>query len=143
MNIKNMKLTRRNTLKAAGAGLFVGAAGGITGCSSAPEQQAGPPMINGIMPWSNWSGNQICYPAERTRPRNAEQLADLLKNSTGKIRAVGAGHSFSGLVPTDETMLSMARFRGISHINHETKEVTAGAGTRLAALGDSLSLIHI
>lgn len=138
MDIKNIKLTRRHTLKAAGAGLFVGAAG-VTGCSSAPEQPAGPVQKNGVMPWSNWSGNQVCYPAERTRPRNAEQLADLLKNSSGKIRAVGAGHSFSALVPTDETMLSMARFRGISHINHETKEVTAGAGTRLAALGDSLA----
>lgn len=139
MNIKNLKLTRRNTIKAASAGLFVGVTGAVTGCSSAPEQQAGPAPKDGIMPWSNWSGNQVCFPAERTRPRNAEQLADLLKNSTGKIRAVGAGHSFSGLVPTDETMLSMARFRGISHVNHETKEVTAGAGTRLAALGDSLA----
>ncbi len=137
MDIKNLKLTRRHALKAAGAGIFAGAAGSV-GCSSAPEQTSGPLPVNGIMPWSNWSGNQVCYPAERTRPRNAESLAKLLKETSGKIRAVGAGHSFSGLVPTDETLLSMARFRGISHINHETKEVTVGAGTRLASLGDDL-----
>lgn len=138
MDIKYLKLTRRHALKAAGAGLFAGSVGGVTGCNNSPEQPAGPAPKNGIMPWSNWSGSQVCYPNERIRPRNAQQLAELLKGTEGKIRAVGAGHSFSGLVPTDETMLSMARFRGVSHINHETKEVTAGAGTRLASFGDEL-----
>jgi FAD-linked oxidoreductase len=137
MDIKNLKFSRRHALKAAGASIIVGAAGS-SGCSNAPEKELGPQPINGIMPWSNWSGNQISYPAERSRPRNIEGLVKLLKETDGKIRAVGAGHSFSGLVPTDETLLSMARFRGISHINTETKEVTAGAGTRLAALGDEL-----
>jgi FAD-linked oxidoreductase len=137
MDIKNLKFSRRHALKAAGASIIAGAAGS-SGCSNAPEKELGPQPINGIMPWSNWSGNQVSYPAERSRPRNIEGLVKLLKETDGKIRAVGAGHSFSGLVPTDETLLSMARFRGISHINAETKEVTAGAGTRLAALGDEL-----
>ncbi len=137
MDIKNLKLTRRQTIKAATAGL-VASTVSATGCSSTPEQVSGPVPVNGIMPWSNWSGNQVSYPAERTRPRNIEALVKLLRETDGKIRAVGAGHSFSGLVPTNETLLSMARFRGISHINSETKEVTAGAGTRLAALGDEL-----
>ena len=137
MDIKNLKFSRRHALKAAGASIIAGAAGS-SGCSNAPEKELGPQPINGIMPWSNWSGNQVSYPAERSRPRNIEGLVKLLKETDGKIRAVGAGHSFSGLVPTDETLLSMARFRGISHINTETKEVTAGAGTRLAALGDEL-----
>ena len=135
--MKKFKLNRRDVLKATGTGIGMGIVG-TTGCSSTPEKAIGPMPINGIMPWSNWSGNQVCYPAERTRPRNEVALAKLLKETKGKIRAVGAGHSFSALVPTDETLLSMARFRGISHINHETKEVTAGAGTRLAALGDDL-----
>jgi FAD-linked oxidoreductase len=137
MDIKNLKFSRRHALKAAGASIIAGAAGS-SGCSNAPEKELGPQPINGIMPWSNWSGNQVSYPAERSRPRDIEALVSLLKETDGKIRAVGAGHSFSGLVPTDETLLSMARFRGISHINAETKEVTAGAGTRLAALGDEL-----
>jgi FAD-linked oxidoreductase len=137
MNINNLKLTRRHALKATGMGI-VAAVAGTSGCSDTTEQAVGSVPINGIMPWSNWSGNQVCYPADRTRPRNIEALAKLLKETDGKIRAVGAGHSFSGLVPTDETMLSMARFRGISHINQETKEVTVGAGTRLASLGDDL-----
>ena len=137
MDIKEIKFTRRDALKVTGAGLIASTAV-TTGCSSTPEKVAGPLPVNGIMPWSNWSGNQVSYPAERARPRNIEGLVKLLKETDGKIRAVGAGHSFSGLVPTDETLLSMARFRGISHINKATKEVTAGAGTRLAALGDEL-----
>lgn len=136
--MKNFKLTRRDALKVTGAGVAVSIVGS-TGCSSTPEQPSGPAQINGIMPWSNWSGNQVCYPAERTRPRNEAALAKLLKDGSGKIRAVGAGHSFSALVPTDETMLSMARFRGVENINYETQEVTVGAGTRLAALGDHLA----
>lgn len=137
MDIKQLKLSRRHALKAAGAGIIAGAAGS-SGCSNAPEKALGPQPIDGIMPWSNWSGNQVSYPAERTRPRNMEALVSLLKETDGKIRVVGAGHSFSALVPTDETLLSMARFRGINHINQDTKEVTVGAGTRLAALGDDL-----
>lgn len=137
MDIKSLKFSRRHALKATGVGIIAGMAGS-SGCSSAPEKAAGPQSIDGIMPWSNWSGNQVSYPAERARPRNIDALTKLLKESDGKIRAVGAGHSFSGLVPTNETLLSMARFRGISNINTETKEVTAGAGTRLAALGDEL-----
>lgn len=138
MDIKNISLTRRNALKAAGAGFVATATTATVGCSSAPEQVPGPAPINGVLPWSNWSGNQVSYPQNRARPRSIEGLVTLLKETDGKIRAVGAGHSFSGLVPTDETLLSMARFRGISHINQETKEVTAGAGTRLAALGNEL-----
>lgn len=137
MDINKLKLTRRDALKVTGAGLITSSAV-TTGCSSSPDKAPGPLPVNGIMPWSNWSGNQVSYPAERVRPRNIEGLVKLLKETDGKIRAVGAGHSFSGLVPTDETLLSMARFRGVSHINKETKEVTAGAGTRLAALGDEL-----
>lgn len=135
-NINDIKLSRRNALKYAGAGLVAGSS--VTACTSQPEQVAAPVPINGILPWSNWSGNQTCQPSERSRPRNLEGLIKTLKETKGKIRAVGAGHSFSALVPTDETLLSMARFRGISNINKETKEVTAGAGTRLAALGDEL-----
>lgn len=137
MAIHLNSLTRRQTLKAASVGMAV-ATTGLVGCSNTPEQVARPTSINGIMPWSNWSGNQLCYPTERARPRNREALAKLLKETDGKIRAVGAGHSFSALVPTDETLLSMARFRGIHHIDQGTKEVTIGAGTRLAALGDEL-----
>lgn len=137
MDIKNLKLTRRHALKVAGSGIVAGAVGTTAGCTSTPEKP-GPQPINGVLPWSNWSGNQVSYPAERARPRNIEGLVQLLKETDGKIRAVGAGHSFSGLVPTNETLLSMARFRGVSNINKETKEVTAGAGTRLAALGDEL-----
>lgn len=137
MDIKNLKFSRRNALKIVSAGVVASTALTV-GCSKAPEQV--PPLlsVDGILPWSNWSGNQISHPVKRARPRSIDALIKLLKETDGKIRAVGAGHSFSGLVPTNEMLLSMARFRGISHINHETKEVTAGAGTRLAALGDEL-----
>jgi FAD-linked oxidoreductase len=136
--MKNLMFTRRDALKATGAGLAASTVV-TSGCSETPKEIIGPLPVNGVMPWSNWAGNQVCYPAERMRPRNEEALVELLRESNGKIRAVGAGHSFSALVPTDETMLSMARFRGVKGINHETQEVTVGAGTRLAALGDALA----
>jgi FAD-linked oxidoreductase len=137
MELKKLKFSRRQALKATGASIIIGATGS-TGCRNTAEKTLGPQPINGIMPWSNWSGNQVSYPAERLRPHSLEALVSLLKETDGKIRAVGAGHSFSALVPTNDTLLSMARFRGISNIDFETKEVTAGAGTRLAALGDEL-----
>ncbi|MEQ9518893.1 MAG: D-arabinono-1,4-lactone oxidase [Parvibaculum sp.] len=88
--------------------------------------------------WQNWSGGQSCLPAARLAPANASELAEILASSPKPIRAVGTGHSFSGLVPTDGTILSLDRLNGLIDVNKETLEATVGAGSKLGDLGPLL-----
>ncbi|MFC3678677.1 D-arabinono-1,4-lactone oxidase [Bacterioplanoides pacificum] len=139
MNFDRIPLSRRNLLKAAGAGLL---AGGTSACSSQPQAKAPIGVVGKdgkrVLPWSNWSGNQSCQPNERLVPRSEEQLLDAIRNASQNIRSVGSGHSFSGLVPTDQTLLSLARLRGLENINPETMEADVWAGTRLSQIGRKL-----
>lgn len=88
--------------------------------------------------WQNWSGGQSCLPAARLAPASADELADILANSPKPIRAVGTGHSFTALVPTDGTVLSLDRLNGLIEVNKDTLEATVGAGSKLGDLGPLL-----
>ncbi|QFU75648.1 FAD-binding protein [Halioglobus maricola] len=90
------------------------------------------------LPWRNWSGSQQCLPMARKAPANMAELQELLSSTTGTIRAVGAGHSFTPLVPTDGTLLSLSRMGGVSDADSSTLQATIGGGTRLGDIGQPL-----
>ena len=90
------------------------------------------------IPWRNWSGSQRCEPAQRVAPDSVEALQALLRDSTGTVRPVGAGHSFSPRGPTDGTFVSLSRLQGVVAHDPETLEATVWAGSRLGALGQPL-----
>lgn len=143
MSYRSPHINRRDMLKAVGSGLAATTL--LTACSDEKAQVTlndKPPVIgaNGrpVLPWSNWSGNQSCQPTERMVPRSSEQLATIIKESQQSIRCVGSGHSFSPLVPTDETLISLARFRGLKNVDPDKKIATFGAGTMLGQTGDAL-----
>ena len=60
--------------------------------------------------WSNWSRGQSCAPAEHVRPGSRAELAAAVARGRA-VRVAGAGHSFSGGVATDGTLLSLERAR--------------------------------
>lgn len=93
------------------------------------------------IPWQNWSGYQKASPSGRAAPRDEDQLAELLKNATGTVRPVGAGHSFTPLVPTDGTILSLRSFNGLK--SHDAAKMTAtfGAGTKIGQVGEPLDAL--
>jgi FAD-linked oxidoreductase len=140
-------INRRTLLKSMGAGLasatFLPACShSISGVS--PKQKPLQPLgIIGedgrrVLPWRNWSGNQSCQPSRRITPRNAGDVASLVKSASSSVRCVGSGHSFSPLVPTDETLISIARLRGLKSVDLSKMTATFGAGTRLGKTGDAL-----
>ncbi|GGY38926.1 oxidoreductase [Bacterioplanes sanyensis] len=138
MNFDRINLSRRHLLKAVGAGMVASA---TAGCSSnEPKPPAGIIGADGkrVLPWKNWSGNQSCQPSERLVPRNEEQLIDAIKTANHTIRCVGSGHSFSGLVPTNHTLLSLARLRGVENADLQALEADVWGGTRLSMLGREL-----
>jgi FAD-linked oxidoreductase len=90
------------------------------------------------LPWRNWSGSQHCLPEARVAPANISELKTLIESTTGTIRPVGAGHSFTPLVPTDGTIVSLARMSGLIEHDKEKLQATVWAGSRLGDLGQPL-----
>ena len=90
-------------------------------------------------PWKNWSGNQQCFPATRAAPKSMAELSDIIRHAKGSIRAVGSGHSFSELVPTDQTLISIRNLNGIDSIDQKVQTATIWAGTTLGETGPILS----
>ena len=90
------------------------------------------------LPWRNWSGSQKCLPEFRKAPASVAELQELVASSTGTVRAVGAGHSFSPLVPTDGTIVSLARMGGVINTDPETLRARVWAGSRIGSLGAPL-----
>lgn len=93
--------------------------------------------------WRNWSGIQSCTPANIISPDNDQALAQWLRSSTGELRCVGSGHSFTGMVPTPGTLLSLDRLTGIVRHDSATGQVTVRAGTRLAMLNRELATLGL
>ncbi|HEX4848626.1 MAG TPA: D-arabinono-1,4-lactone oxidase [Novosphingobium sp.] len=135
--------TRRKVLLG-GTGLVALGAAGLAGRRLWLDREpAPPPALNpqGRTLWSNWSGLEHSYPAARAAPADEAELARLLATAQAPIRPVGAGHSFTALVPTEGTLLSLDRISGL--VNHDPAGLTATikAGTRLAAIGPALAAI--
>jgi FAD-linked oxidoreductase len=130
-----MKFSRRHfMLQAAGVSALAATGtlpGTITRAFAEAKQEA--------LPWHNWSGGQSCTPERRAAPASTEELASLLKTGPAPLRAVGAGHSFSPIVPTPGTIFSLDRMSGVIGSDPSTDEAAVMGGTRLGALGASLA----
>jgi FAD-linked oxidoreductase len=134
-----MTVSRRGALLV-GAGLGAAAVGGgyAVATHDKPEPPAPPTTdAKGHLLWRNWSGVQHAYPAARVAPKTEAEVAQALKTAVAPIRPVGAGHSFTALIPTAGTLVSLDSLSGI--IAWEGDEATVAAGTRLGALGPALA----
>ncbi|WP_221090982.1 D-arabinono-1,4-lactone oxidase [Deinococcus aquaedulcis] len=91
--------------------------------------------------WTNWSGTVQATPVRVERPTTVEEVAAVVRRAAQhglKVRAVGAGHSFTPLAATDDVLLSLDAFSGIESLDAAAGTVTVRAGTRLGVLGDAL-----
>ena len=105
---------------------------------AAPPAPAVPPLAaQAPRAWQNWSGLQRCE-AAWLLPTSEEQLAASLPALKGPLRCVGAGHSFTALVPTSGTLISLDRLSGIVEVDKAAMTVRVKAGTRLGALAREL-----
>ena len=101
-----------------------------------PMEEPLPPPPAGKSRWSNWSGLHACVPHSIAVPGSVDELRVMIAKSKGPIRPVGAGHSFTPLVPTDGTIMSLDRLNALTA--HDETTVTVDAGIRLFALGEQL-----
>lgn len=91
--------------------------------------------------WNNWSGYQKAQPEHILKPQNIEQLQQLVREQQ-KIRVVGAGHSFTPLVCTDATLLSLDHIAGVDSVNTELSQASIWSGTRLFNLDQYLQPVN-
>lgn len=129
----NPTTTRREILAAAALGAAFGALSPL----GANAADGGTDSTR--TPWRNWSGHQHCLPAGRLSPSSEDELAAMLRDSTGAIRPVGSGHSFTGLVPTDGHLLVINQLQGLLGHDADNNRATFGAGTRLGDMGAQLN----
>lgn len=132
-------LSRREFLHAAGVAAGIGLVAGCRPVSTGPAAD-GPVFEEGQpIPWRNWAGNQGCRPRARLAPESEDALVAALRGAGGPIRPVGAGHSFSAVVPTDGTLVAADLLgNGLLSADRNAREAEAWAGTRLHALGPAL-----
>ncbi|MBM7333045.1 D-arabinono-1,4-lactone oxidase [Alloalcanivorax marinus] len=120
----SLSLDRRGFLKALTATAGAGALAGLSGAARAADAAT---------PWQNWSGNQSARPRNLAYPADEDGLIELIGQSKGTVRAFGGSHSFSGVVPTDDTLISLEALSGL-HANDDGA-LRFGAGTRIAQAG--------
>ena len=136
-----MKLSRRQVMALSAASAAM-AGFGAQAKMFAGEAQAAPAMAQEPSPemrmeWRNWSGYRTCLPELRWAPADEAELASRIAELPGPIRAVGAGHSFSNIVPTDGTLLTLDRLSGL--ISTSPTHARFHAGTRLYQAAQALS----
>lgn len=86
--------------------------------------------------WQNWARSESVVPARVERPTSADavQRAVLAAVKSGvRIKAVGAGHSFSGIARAAGVQLDLA-WSGLIDVDEAAGRVTLAAGTRLHEL---------
>ena len=91
--------------------------------------------------WRNWSGFVRFTPRQVVKPRNLEELQRIVRacGRTGRhMRVVGSGHSFTPLIQTEETLISLDKWQGIEEIDVQKGTVKVRGGTKLWRLGKAL-----
>lgn len=112
-------------------------------CMAVPGHKALAELAKFSQPstWRNWSGTQSCMPKAWLFPKDLAELVQVMKTAPGVIRPVGSGHSFSPLVPTEGTLLSMGFFSGL--LGHEvaSHEAEFAAATLMSQVGPALQSV--
>jgi FAD-linked oxidoreductase len=88
--------------------------------------------------WSNWSGWVKAWPKSLLEPATEEELAASIRVAEGPVRVAGSGHSFTPLVESAGTIVTLRHLSGV--VDHDDAALTARikAGTTLRDLGPML-----
>lgn len=89
--------------------------------------------------WQNWSRSLPPQKADIKTPPDIGTLAKLIGETEGGVRPVGAGHSWTELVPCDGAIVKLDRFNAIGAIDETAKTAWLGAGARLKDLSPQLA----
>lgn len=93
--------------------------------------------------WHNWAGTQSATPYRFETPHSVSELQSIVQDAARRglrVKAVGAGHSFTGVAVTDGVLISLDELSGIESVDlfDGGADATVLAGTRLHDLNELL-----
>lgn len=94
-----------------------------------------------VIPWRNWSRSLSATPSRRVAPLAEAAVAAAVRTAAARgegVRVAGSGHSFTPLVPTDGTLLSLKHMSGLVAVDAAAGLATVQAGTTIHDLGPLL-----
>ena len=91
------------------------------------------------MPYTfrNWSRVWQVQPRQYHQAKDEATIVHLVQQAAAeghRVRVVGAGHSWSPIALTDDTMLNLDHYNRLLHIDHDKLQVTVQGGMRLKTL---------
>ncbi|MBL1068223.1 D-arabinono-1,4-lactone oxidase [Streptomyces sp. 7-21] len=92
--------------------------------------------------WRNWSGTETARPVRVERPSTVEELRDAVRRAAAeglRVKAVGSGHSFTGIAVTDGVLLRLDALDAPLRVDTRTGLVTVEAGMPLHRLNQVLA----
>ena len=99
--------------------------------------------MKGRTSWTNWAGNQSCAPSSIQRPTTEDELVALVKEAAaagGRVKCVGAGHSFTPIACTDGALLDLSGYARVLGHSPEDRTITVQSGITLSRVCDELDL---
>lgn len=91
--------------------------------------------------WSNWAGNQRTDAVSQSTPQTEDQLQQLIFNAaknSQRVKAVGSGHSFTGIALAEQQLVDLSKYGELIAIDKVAQTVTVQAGMQLAVLNQIL-----
>ncbi len=91
--------------------------------------------------WANFSGRVGFTPARHVRPKSEAELCAAVRESEAAgrgVRVAGSGHSFTALVATGGTLVSLDGWQGIESVDTAQRQAVIRAGSVLHDLGEPL-----
>ena len=84
--------------------------------------------------WSNWSKTVSSTPTDVATPWTTEAVEATVSQAIAqsrRVKAIGSGHSFTGIAAADDLQLDLANYTGIVAFDQHAGRVTLRSGTRL------------
>jgi FAD-linked oxidoreductase len=91
--------------------------------------------------WRNWAGDQHCAPVEHIQARTREDVVATVERAAAAgrtVRAAGAGHSFSDIVPTNGYLVSLQAMDRVLDADRASGLVRVQAGITIGELNRRL-----
>ena len=92
--------------------------------------------------WRNWGRTQSCRPAAVARPSSVSHIQQLVGDAAsrwGRVKVIGAGHSFTDIACTDGVQVSLDDYGEVLEVNGANNRVKVQAGIRLRDLNEALA----
>jgi L-gulonolactone oxidase len=92
--------------------------------------------------WRNWAGDERSLPAVLERPRSIEELSASIERAASeglRVRAAGAGHSFSDIARSEGLLLGLDRLASVLDLDSSAGLVRVQAGITLRELSRALA----